>query len=116
MNIRTASLCYAFSFTSFLNYTGLFLSHFVYNVLQLLKSFSISHFPLFQPFDRASLVNQQIGMLHSILDFEHSRNHRQGSELYSSEVGFTRWFPVAFLTNGVLKDAHGGSELTTPVL
>ena len=27
-----------------------------------------------------------------------------------------RWFPVAFLTNNVLKVTHGGIELTTPVL
>ena len=27
-----------------------------------------------------------------------------------------RWFPVAFLTNGVLKEEHGGIELTTPLL
>ena len=27
-----------------------------------------------------------------------------------------RWFPVAFLANGVLKVKHGGIELTTPVL
>ena len=27
-----------------------------------------------------------------------------------------RWFPVAFLANGVLKVTHGGIELTTPVL
>ena len=27
-----------------------------------------------------------------------------------------RWFPVAFLTNGVLKVTHGGIELTTPML
>ena len=27
-----------------------------------------------------------------------------------------KWFPVTFLTNGVLKVTHGGIELTTPVL
>ena len=31
-------------------------------------------------------------------------------------VEFMRWFPVAFLTNGVLKVTHGGIEVTTPVL
>ena len=34
----------------------------------------------------------------------------------SREVEFMRWFPAAFLTNGVLKMTHGGIELTTPVL
>ena len=35
---------------------------------------------------------------------------------FSRKVEFTRWFPVAFLANGVLKVTRGGIELTTPVL
>ena len=31
-------------------------------------------------------------------------------------MDFLRWFPVAFLTNGVFIVTHGGIELTTPVL
>ena len=38
-----------------------------------------------------------------ILDFELSRNQRQGSGFVSREVEFMRWFPVAFLANGVFK-------------
>ena len=55
-------------------------------------------------------------MLRCIFDLEHSRNKRQGSELFPREVDFMRWHPVAFLTNGVLKVTHGGIELTTPAL
>ena len=60
-----------------------------------------------------------ITILRCIFDFELSRNQRQGSEFFSREVEFMRWFPVAFqtpVTNGVLKVTHGGIELTTPVL
>ena len=39
-------------------------------------------------------------LLRRILDFEHSRNQRKGSEFFSREVGFMRWFPAALLTNG----------------
>ena len=55
-------------------------------------------------------------LLRCILDFERSRNQRQGPEFFSREVEFMRWYPVVFLTNGVLKGTHGGIELTTPVL
>ena len=37
----------------------------------------------------------------SILDFERNKNQRHGSEFFSREVGFMRWFPVAYLTNRV---------------
>ena len=35
---------------------------------------------------------------------------------FSREVEFMRWFPVAFLTNGVFIGTHGGIELAAPVL
>ena len=56
-------------------------------------------------------------MHYCILDFERSRNQRQGSEFFHlGKWIFMRLFPVAFLTNGVLKVIHEGIELTTPVL
>ena len=35
-----------------------------------------------------------------ILDFEHSRNQRQGSEYFFMEMGFPRCLPNASLANG----------------
>ena len=54
--------------------------------------------------------------LRCILDFELSRNQRQGSEFFLGKWIFMMWFPVAFITNGVLKVTHGEIELTAPVL
>ena len=53
--------------------------------------------------------------LRLILDFKLSRNQIHGSEFSTGEVDFARWFPVAFLINGVFV-TRGGFELTTPVL
>ena len=50
-----------------------------------------------------------------ILDFERSRKHRHCSEFFR-EVDFTKWFPVAFLANGVFTVTRVGFELTTPAL
>ena len=44
-------------------------------------------------------------VLRCILDFERSRKQVQGSE-FSRVVEFMRWFPVALLTNGVIKVTH----------
>ena len=51
-----------------------------------------------------------------ILDFECSRNQRQGSEFFSREGDFMRWFPVVSLNDGILKVTHEGIKLTIPVL
>ena len=59
-------------------------------------------------------LKSDLPSLHRILDLERSRNQRQGSEYFSREVEFMRWFPIAFLTSGVFIVAHGGIELTTP--
>ena len=50
---------------------------------------------------------REVGALHvkklrRILSFERSRNQRRGAEFFLGKVDFMRWFPVAFLTNGVL--------------
>ena len=44
--------------------------------------------------------------LHCLLNFERSRNQRQGSELFFRGVGFVRWFTVAFLTNSMFIESH----------
>ena len=44
--------------------------------------------------------------LHCILHFEHSRNQRQGSELFFREVDFVTWFPIACFTNGIYIVTH----------
>ena len=68
---------------------------------------------LFVTFYIAYLVSA-LEQLHRILDFERSRNQRQGSESFLGKWIFMRWLPVAFLTNGVFIVTHGGIELTTP--
>ena len=55
-------------------------------------------------------VGPRQSSLRCILDFERSRNQRQGSEFCEVVSRF------AFLINGVLKVTRGGIELTTPVL
>ena len=64
-------------------------------------------------------MNHFTFQLRLILDFERSRNQRQGSEFFQGsgihEVEFMRWFPDAFLIDGVLKVARGGIALKTPV-
>ena len=52
-------------------------------------------------------------MVLSILDFERSRNHRQGYDFLTRERDFMRWFPVAFLANGVFLVTLAGFEPTT---
>ena len=44
--------------------------------------------------------------LRRILDFEGSKNQRQGAEHFSREVDFTRWFPVASPTKDVFMMTH----------
>ena len=72
-----------------------------------------------------ALVSGQLLLASSILNHAalHSRFRAEqkpetGLRVFSTprEVDFMRWFPVAFLTNGVLKVTHGGIEQTTPVL
>ena len=55
-------------------------------------------------------------VLKAILDFQRSRDQKQGPAFLPWNIGFMRWFPVVFLTNGVFIVTHGGIELTTPVL
>ena len=55
-------------------------------------------------------------LLRCILDLEHRRNQRKGSELFSREVDLMRWFPVALFTNDVFIVTSAGFQLTTPVL
>ena len=62
------------------------------------------------------MVFPQNLLLRCILDFERSRNQRQGSEFFSREVEFMRWFPVALLTNGDFFLVRAGFELKTSVL
>ena len=50
-----------------------------------------------------------------ILDFRRSRNQRRGSEFFSSEVDFMRWFTVAFLTNGVFKSDTWRNQTDNPL-
>ena len=53
--------------------------------------------------------------LRCILQFECSRNQRQGST-FPRKVDFMRWFPMVFLANGTFNVTIGGIELTNPVL
>ena len=54
--------------------------------------------------------------LRCILNFKQGRDQRKGSEFFLGNWIFMRWFPVAFLTNGVFIVTHGGFELTTPAI
>ena len=56
------------------------------------------------------------GRLRCILDFDLSRNQRQGSEYFPGKVQFMRWFPVDFLTNGALNVTDREINLRAPVL
>ena len=47
--------------------------------------------------------------------FRAKQKPETGLCVFSKEVEFMRWFPVAFLINGVLKVRHGGIELATLV-
>ena len=86
----------------------LLISPYVYaGMHKLLKSLKL---------DASREILYLIGILRCILDFERTRNQRQGSKFFSREVEFMRWFPVAFLTNDVFTVTHGGIKLTTPVL
>ena len=86
------------------------LLHNSYNFEQYNKACPLKFSPFQFNFKSAKF---NFNVAYSISSVEETRDRAPS---ISREMEFMRWFPAAFLANGVLKVTYGGIELTTPVL